>query len=53
MGYMNFGPRNFRAGLSARSEIPEIFRAGPKVRKEFRPGPKILRTFGPILYKFI
>ncbi len=30
-GYMNFGPRYFRPGLSARSEIPVIFRPGPKI----------------------
>ena len=50
MGYMNFGPRNFRPELSVRPEIPGIFRAGPRVRKDFRAGPNVRKEFRPTLY---
>ena len=39
-GGRNFGPRNFRPGLSSRDEFPVIFRPGPKFRYDFRPWAK-------------
>jgi hypothetical protein len=37
---MNFGPRNFRPGLSARAEFPVIFRTEIKFGYDFRPSLK-------------
>jgi hypothetical protein len=39
MGYMNFGPRNFRPELSARAESHIGFLARPEKSSEFRTGP--------------
>ncbi len=42
LGGRNFGPRNFRPGLSARTEFPVIFRTEKKFWYDFRPNPKNL-----------
>jgi hypothetical protein len=39
-GGQNFGPRNFRPGLSARAEFPVIFRTEMKFLHDFRASPK-------------